>query len=141
MSKNLMAIGSLGKVLLAALILGGIAHAGTICESTNRREACGENGAGHKLSPSEVKSLLKSASMPEDHWQLAAHFREEAAQEDETAAWYESTASCTDPKSHCSYLANNARKASKHDMKMAEEQDRIAEAMLNNTAGGLIHGR
>jgi hypothetical protein len=71
MSKNLMAIGSLGNVLFAAMILGGMAHAGTICESANRREACGENGAGHKLSPSEVKSLLKSASMPEDHWQLA----------------------------------------------------------------------
>jgi len=138
MSKNLMAIGSLRNVLFVAIIVGGIAHAGTICESTNRGEAC---GAGHKLSPSEVKSLLKSASMPEDHWQLAEHFREEAAQEEETAAWYERTASCTDPKSHCSYLANNARKASKQDMKMAEEQDRIAQAMLNNTAGGLIHGR
>jgi hypothetical protein len=140
MSKNLMAIGSLGKVLFAAMLLGGIAHAGTICDSTNRRDACGD-GTAHKLSPSEVKALLKSASMPEDHWQLAAHFREEAAQEEETAAWYERAASCADPKSHCSYLANNARKASKHDIKMAEEQDKIAQAMLNNTAGGLIHGR
>jgi hypothetical protein len=140
MWKNLMATGSLRNMLFAAVILGGIAHAGTICGSTNRG-ACGENGAGHKLSPSEFKSLLKSASMPEDHWQLAAYFRDEAAQEDETAAWYERTASCTDPKSHCSYLANNARRASKHDMKMAEEQDSIAQAMLNNTAGGLIHGR
>jgi hypothetical protein len=98
-------------------------------------------GVGHKLSPSEVKALLKSASMPEDHWQLAAHFREEAAQEDETAARYESTESCADPKSHCSYLANNARRASKRDMKMAEEQDKIAQAMVNNTTAGVIHGR
>lgn len=141
MSKNLMMIGSLKNVLLAAMIVGGIARAGTICDSTNRQEACGENGAGHKLSPSEVKLLLKSASLPEEHWQLAAHFREEAAQEDETAAWYERTASCTDPKSHCSYLANNARKASKNDLKMAEEQEKIAQAMLDSTTAGIIHGR
>lgn len=141
MSKNLMTIGSLRNVLLAAMILSGIAKAGTICESTNPREACGENGAGHKLSPSEVKALLKRASMPEDHWQLAAHFREEAAQEEETAASYEGTASCAGPNSRCSYLANNARKASKHDMKKAEEEDRIALAMMTNPAGGLIHGR
>jgi hypothetical protein len=136
-----MAIGSLRNVLFAAVILGGIAHAGTICDSTNRREACGQNGAEHKLSPSEVKLLLKTASTPEEHWQLAAHFREEAAQEDETAAWYERTASCAESKSHCSYLANNARKASKHDMKIAEEEERIAQAMLNNTTAGIIHGR
>lgn len=141
MSKNLMTIGSLRNVLLAAVILGGSAQAGTICVSTNQQGACAENGAGHKLSPSEVKSLLKGASTPEDHWQLAEHFREEAAQEEETATWHESTAACADPRSHCSYLANNARKASKNDMKMAEEQDRMAQAMLNNTAGGLIHGR
>jgi hypothetical protein len=141
MSKNLMAIGSVGNILFVAVILAGFAQAGTICDSKNQREACAENGAGHKLSPSEVKALLKSASTPEDHWLLAEHFREEAAQEDETASWHESTAACADPKSHCSYLANNARKASKNDMKMAEEQDRTAQAMLNNTAGGLIHGR
>lgn len=141
MSKNLMAIGSLRNMLFVAVILGGCARAGTICESANQRQSCAENGTGHKLSPSEAKSLLKSASTPEDHWQLAEHFREEAAQEDETASWHERTAACADPKSHCSYLANNARKASKNDMKMADEQDRIAQAMLNNTAGGLIHGR
>lgn len=139
MSKNLMKIGSLKKALFAAVLFGGLAQAGTICDATN--QACGENGAGHKMSPSEVKSLLKSASLPEDHLQLAAHFRDEAAQEDQTAVWYEKTAACADPKSHCSYLANNARKAAKHDMKMAEEQDKMAQAMLNGTAGGLIHGR
>ena len=139
MSKNLMKIGSLKKVAFAAVILGGLAQAGTICDATN--QACGRNAAGHKLSPSEAKALLKSASMPEDHWQLAAYFRDEAAQEDQTAAWYEGTAACSDPKSHCSYLASNARKAARHDMKVAEEQDKIAQSMLNSTAGGLIHGR
>lgn len=130
MSKNLMMVASLKYALVAGMLLSG-----------SGRIVAGEIGADHKLSPSEVKALIKSASVPEDHWQLAEHFREEAAQEDETAAWYEKTSACADPKSHCSYLANNARKAAKHAMKMAEEQDGIAQAMLNNTAGGLIHGR
>jgi hypothetical protein len=134
MSKNLM-------MIFAAVIVGGVAQAGTVREETNRPEVCVENSAGHKLSPSEVKSLLKGASRPEDHCQLAEHFREEAAQENDTATWYERTAACADPKSHCSYLVTNAKKASKQDLKMAEEQDRIAQAMLNSTAGGLIHGR
>lgn len=124
--------------MLAAMMLSGIAKAGTICEST-RQEGCGENGAGHKLSPSEVRSLLKRASMPEDHWRLAAHFREVAAEEDETAALYERT--CADPKSYCGSLASSARKAAKHDTKKAEEEDKIAQAMMNNTAVGIIHGR
>src|ERR1700722_7034336 len=133
MSKNLLIVAALRDALFAAALLGwsagSVAHAGTVCASTTRLDACAESGAEHKLSPSEVKTLLKSASVPKDHWQLAEHFREEAAQEDQTAAFYEGTAACADPKSHCSYLVNNARKASKHAMKMAEEQDRIAQAM------------
>lgn len=139
MSKNL---GTLASGLVAAVVLGGFTvQAGAICDSRNQPGACGENVATHKLSPSEVKALLKSASVPEDHWQLAEHFREEAALEDQTAAWYEQRAECADAKSHCSFLANNARKASKRDMKLADEQDKMAQSMLTSTAGGLIHGR
>jgi hypothetical protein len=140
MSKNLLAIGSLSKVLFAAVLVSGFAHAGTICGSTSQR-GCADDNSGQTLSPSEFKSLLKSASTPEDHWQLAEHFRQEAAQEDEAAARHESTAECADPKSHCSYLAGNARKASKRDMKLAEEQDKIAQAMLNGAASAIIHSR
>lgn len=139
MLKNLFMIASLNGVFAAALLGGSVATVRTPCASGTQSQAC--NGSGHKLSPSEVKALLKSASVPEDHWQLAEHFREEAAQENETVSYYESSAACADAKSHCSYLANNARKASKQDLKMAEEQDRMAEAMLSSTAGGLIHGR
>jgi hypothetical protein len=147
MSKNLNMIASLKNAAFALVLLGGpgvlFVQAKAVCESTNQQDAvaCGDNVAGHALSPSEVKALMKRASLPGDHWQLAEHFREEAAQEDETAAWYESTAACAEPKSHCSSVANSARKASKHAMKMAEEEDRIAQAMLNNAAGGIIHGR
>jgi hypothetical protein len=134
MSQNLMVVGM--------FLLGGLAaQAGTICGSASQGQACGESSATHKLSPSEVKALLKSASVPEDHWQLAEHFRQEAAEEDQTAAFYEQQADCADAKSHCSFLANNARKASKHDMKIAEEQDKMAQSMLSSTSGGLIHGR
>ena len=35
----------------------------------------------HKLSPSEVKTLIKKASTPEDHLKLAEYFRQVADEE------------------------------------------------------------
>lgn len=46
----------------------------------------------HRLSPSEVKTLVKGASTPEDHMKLAEYFRQEAFEETAAARLHDGRA-------------------------------------------------
>ena len=105
---------------------------------------CDHVTAERWLAPSEVKELLKSARSPGDHLELAAHFGEEAAQEDAAANWHDQKADSSESSAirrHHKRLANNARRAAEHAMKRAQEQARIAQAMQSSPATGTRHGR
>jgi hypothetical protein len=67
----------------------------------------------HRLTPTEAKALLKSASTPEDHLKLAEYFRQEAR--DEAAA-----ARASD---------RPVSKAAEQDLKKAAEQEKMADMM------------
>ncbi|HYL98426.1 MAG TPA: hypothetical protein VEZ90_05680 [Blastocatellia bacterium] len=43
--------------------------------------AAEQPGGGQRLSPSEAKTLIRSASTSEDHLKLAEYFKQEAAEE------------------------------------------------------------
>lgn len=103
-----------------------------------------QTGNEHKLTPSEVKALIKGASTPEEHMALAAYFRDLASQEEATAKYHEQMGDGYQPKplpsgfqplsasemrDHCRYLAANARKAANAAAKMADEQGKPAELM------------
>ncbi len=99
----------------------------------------------HKLSPSEVKTLIKAASTPEDHLQLAEYFRREALEETASARLHDEMAELYEPgsappskfkqptskemKGHCREFARNASRAAEIATKMAEEHEKLAEMM------------
>ena len=105
---------------------------------------CNHVTAERRLALSEVKELLKSASSPGDHLKLAAHFGEEAAQEEAAANWHDQMADSSESsalRSHHKHLANNARRAAEYATKRAQEQARVAQAMQNSPAAGTRHDR
>jgi hypothetical protein len=129
---------SMTVVIFLLLLLPG----GALASSAQQ-----QSGEEHKLSRSEVKALLKSASSPDDHLKLAAYFKDEALQEeaaakfhDEMAALYESNPpsqegkSAKEMKGHSRYLAKNARKAAEAARKNAAYQERFAQ-MLHESEG------
>lgn len=129
--------------LASAAFTKGSELGGQVAGSTQSVE-CTPGGIEHSLAPSEVKELLKSASTPNDHLKLAAHFREEATQEESAAKWNERMAACTESgaaRRHCERLVIGARRAAAHALKSAEEQTRIAEAMQNGSFSGIRHSR
>jgi len=99
----------------------------------------------HKLSPSEVKTLIKGASSPEDHLKLAEYFRQEALEETASARLHDEMAELYEPgsappskfkqptskemKGHCREFARNAGRAAEIATKMAEEHQKLAEMM------------
>jgi hypothetical protein len=107
----------------------------------------------HKLSPSEVKTLIKNASMPEDHLRLAEYFRQEADEEataaklhNEMAETYASrplpsglpsadTPTVAEMKSHCREFASNAGRASAIAARMAADHEKLARLMQSAPAG------
>ena len=108
-------------------------------------------GGGQRLSPSEVKTLIKSASTPEDHLKLAEYFRQEAAAEVAAAKLHEEMAEIYEPgplpsnfkppsvaemKGHCREFARNATKASETALKMAAEHEKLAELMRTAPPSG-----
>ncbi len=115
-----------------------------------------QSGDAHKLSPSEVKSLIKSASSPEDHLKLAEYFKQEAAEEAAVAKFHEEMAEIYEPtpvpskfkppsvaemKGHCREFARNARKASATATKMAADHERLAELMRIAPPSGVTRSR
>jgi hypothetical protein len=109
-----------------------------------QRLSCSDSSPEHKLTPSEVRELTRSASTPDDHMKLAAHFTEEAAEEEEAARRDDRMAASfdfADAESHLRYLATVARKAARHANKMAEEQKKLADAMRNGNPGGAYRSR
>lgn len=110
----------------------------------------------HKLSPSEVKTLIKGASTPEDHLKLAEYFRQEAAEEAAAAKLHDEMAEAYEPsplpskfkaptagemKSHCREFARNAEKASAIAAKMAADHEKLAELMRNSPAAAVHRSR
>ena len=99
----------------------------------------------HRLSPSEVKTLIRGASRPEDHLQLAAYFKQEALDEAASAKLHVEMAEAYEPGSaapsmfkprslkemqnHCKEFARNANKAAEVASKMAAEHEKMAEMM------------
>ncbi len=99
----------------------------------------------HKLSPSEVKTLIKGASSPEDHLKLAEYFRQEALEETASARLHDEMAEAYEPgsappskfkqptskemKGHCREFARNAGRAAEIATKMAEKHQKLAEMM------------
>jgi hypothetical protein len=99
----------------------------------------------HRLSPSEVKTLIRGASTPEDHLKLAAYFKQEALDEAASAKLHVEMAEAYEPgsaapsmfkprslkemQSHCKEFARNANKAAEVASKMAAEQEKMAEMM------------
>lgn len=57
-----------------------------------------QNSNEHKLTPSEVKALLRGASTPEEHSALGAYFKDRASQEEATAKYYDEMAQVYQPK-------------------------------------------
>ncbi len=113
-------------------------------------------GDGHKLSPSEVKTLIKGASRPEDHLKLAEYFRQEAAEEAAAAKLHEEMAEIYEPsplpskfkppsvvemKGHCRLFARNAAKASRAATKLAAEHEKIAELMRTARVPEFVRSR
>ena len=102
-------------------------------------------GGGQRLSPSEVKTLIKNASTPEDHLKLAEYFKQEAAEEEAAAKLHVEMAEAYEPgsaapsmfkprslkemQSHCKEFARNANKAAEVASKMATEHEKMAEMM------------
>jgi hypothetical protein len=99
----------------------------------------------HTLSPSEVKTLIRGASTPEDHLKLAAYFKQEALDEAASAKLHVEMAEAYEPGSaapsmfkprslkemqgHCKEFARNANKAAEVASKMATEHEKMAEMM------------
>jgi hypothetical protein len=99
----------------------------------------------HRLSPSEVKTLIRGASTPEDHVKLAVYFKQEALDEAASAKLHVEMAEAYEPgsaapsmfkprslremQSHCREFARNANKAAEVASKMATEHDKMAEMM------------
>jgi hypothetical protein len=99
----------------------------------------------HKLSPSEVKTLIRSASTPEDHLKLAAYFKQEALDEAASAKLHVEMAEAYEPgsaapsrfkqrslkemQSHCNEFTRNANRAATAASKMAAEHEEMAEMM------------
>jgi hypothetical protein len=97
----------------------------------------------HTLSPSEVKTLIRGASTPEDHLKLAAYFKQEALDEVASAKLHVEMAEAYEPgsaapsmfkprslkemQSHCKEFARNANKAAEVASKMAAEHEKMAE--------------
>jgi hypothetical protein len=99
----------------------------------------------HTLSRSEVRTLIRGASRPEDHLQLAAYFRQEALDEAASAKLHVEIAEAYEPGSaapsmfkprslkemqgHCKEFARNASRAAAAASKMAAEHVKMAELM------------
>jgi hypothetical protein len=99
----------------------------------------------HKLSPSEVTTLIRSASTPEDHLKLAAYFKQEALDEAASAKLHVERAEAYEPgsaapsgfkqrslkemQSHCKEFTRNANRAAEVASKMAAEHEKMAEIM------------
>ena len=99
----------------------------------------------HRLSPSEVKTLVKGASTPEDHMKLAEYFRQEAFEETAAARLHDEMAELYEPGSaspskfkqptakemqgHCREFARNADRAAEIATKIAVEHEKLAEMM------------
>jgi hypothetical protein len=137
-------------VLTAALMTGVNFTVGTggalLADSSAhvQRLSGSDSSPEHKLTPSEVRELTRSASTPDDHMKLAAHFTEEAAEEEEAARRDDRMAASfdfADAESHLRYLATVARKAARHANKMAEEQKNLADAMRSGNPGGVSRSR
>lgn len=135
------------KVLFTATALFAVALSATAQE---------QPGGGHRLSPSEVKTLIKSASTPEDHLKLAEYFKQEAEEEaaavklhDEMAELYEPSPvpskfkppSVAEMKGHCREFAREAAKASEIASKMAAEHEKLAELMRTAPPQGVRRPR
>lgn len=110
----------------------------------------------HKLSPSEVKTLIRGASTPEDHLKLAEYFRQEASEEATAARLHEEMAEIYEPmplpsgfkpesiremKGHCREFARNADRASAAAQKLAAEHEKLAELMRNAPPQRAVHRR
>lgn len=111
-------------------------------------------GSDQRLSPSEVKTLIKNASTPEDHLKLAEYFKQEAAAaaaklHEEMAEIYEPSPvpskfkppSVAEMKGHCREFARNATKASETASKMAAEHEKLAELMRTAPPSGVRRSR
>ena len=96
------------------------------------------------LSKTEVKALIANAKTPEDHSQLARHYRSEADRleveakdHDELAAAYRESSSSQaaamknpmagNTVAHCEYFAKSDREAAKAARELAAEHEQMAK--------------
>jgi hypothetical protein len=97
------------KLNTALLLLFTAVFGSMLCVS-----AVAQTGTSdHRITPDEAKTLLKTASTPEDHLKLAEFYRQEAR--DEAAA-----ARAAD---------RPVSKVAEQDLKKAAEQEKMAEMM------------
>ena len=111
-----------------------------LCGQTWTARAQGQNDPGGKLTPDEVKALIKNATTPEDHLKLAGFFRREEAQQMESAKTHDElsevyqfskapTPAVADMQKHCKDFALAARNAASAARAMAEYHEEMAELL------------
>lgn len=127
-----------GQPIRAAVALATL----TVLLGTSNMVSQTSAGSNARLTKRELKTLVATAKMPEDHMKLARHFRQqadrleaEAKEHDELAAEYRKNPSAMAMKlpmsgrsaEHCEYFAKSAREAAKAARELAASHEQMAK--------------
>lgn len=106
----------------------------------------GKQQTGSKLTAKEVRTLIATAKTPEDHLNLAAYYRDKAAEAKAQAAEHETMLAAYHanpgshpiakavggPSEHCRTLIRLFNDEAKQDLALAAEHEKMAKAASRN---------